>query len=126
MGKILLSLFIALGMIIPTEVYSACFEKVALGEYHLGEWGNADGTVIISAIVGSTTKRVSGQNLRRLYRRYLRQCDKKAKKLIKKGKKLFPEQAEQLEQWYLENAEKCKQTFSRNYETLQPMMCSSS
>ena len=124
MNKALLSLIVGLGMgFLPVSVYSSCLKKVALGEYHLGEWSNADGTVVISAIVGSITRRVNGNNLERLRDNYIRQCDRKAKRLIKRGKKLFPEQAEDLEEWFLDNAEDCKQMFRDNYEHLKPVMC---
>ena len=124
MNKILLSLIIALGIGLPVSAYSACFKQVALGEYHLGEWGYSDGTVALSAIVGSTTKRVGGNQLKSLRDRYIRQCDKRAKKLIKKGKKLFPDQADQLERWYLNNANSCKQSYRNKYNQLEPLMCS--
>ena len=69
-------------------------------------------------------RNISNQkDLKKYYRKYLRQCASKAKRLIKKGQRLFPEQAEELTIWYNENLEICQDTFIRNYELLKQHVC---
>lgn len=121
--KLLLKIAIGFFLFVPVSSFSACLKKATLGEFHLGEWSDADRTFFISDTVGNVNRKVSAKNLKKRYKKLLRQCDKKARRLIIQGEDHFPEQARQLRAWYLEGAELCKESFTNNYNMLLPLMC---
>ena len=123
MNKLLLALIITLGMSFSFSAYS-CLDDVTLGIYHFGKWSDADGTIWISDEVGSMAWDITNRKeLKKRYRKYVKQCKSKGKRLIRQGQDLFPDQAEELTEWYLEHIERCLDVFEEGYNIMKQHVC---
>ena len=103
---------------------TSCAQWVAYGTYQLGQWSNADGTVVVSEPeVGSFDEIYDHDTLKDKLGEYKDDCDSTAKTLIERSKTLFPLQSSQIETFFNSAATSCKSSFQNRYDNLSGILC---
>ena len=109
---------------VATTTTTSCAQWVAYGTYQLGQWSNADGTVVVSEPeVGSFDEIYDHDTLKDKLGEYKDDCDSTAKTLIERSKALFPLQSSQIETFFNSAATSCKSSFQNRYDNLSGILC---
>ncbi len=129
--KLLLG-FVALGIAASANISFAttttntipCAYWVAYGKFNLGQWSNADGTVVVSEPeVGSFDEIYDHDTLKDKLGEYKDDCDETAKKLTDRAQALFPSQSTQISNFFSSAATSCKNSFQNRYDQLSDILC---
>ena len=109
---------------VATTTTTSCAQWVAYGTYQLGQWSNADGTVVVSEPeVGSFDEIYDHDTLKDKLGEYKDDCDSTAETLIERSKTLFPLQSTQIETFFNSAATSCKSSFQNRYDNLSGILC---